>query len=36
MKSASTLLGFAAIAGGILAMGLIQTFLVRLLVRSDG
>ena len=34
MKSASTLLGFAAIVGGLLAMGLIQTFLVPL-VRSE-
>jgi hypothetical protein len=35
MKSASLLLGMAAIAGGLLTMGLIQTFLVPL-VRSDG
>ena len=34
LKSASLLLGSAAIAGGVLAMGFIQTFLVPL-VRSD-
>ncbi len=34
LKSASTLLGIAAIVGGVLTMGLIQTFLVPL-VRSD-
>jgi hypothetical protein len=34
LKSASFLLGGAAIVGGILTMGLIQTFLVPL-VRSD-
>jgi hypothetical protein len=34
MKSASLLLGAAAIAGGVLAMGFIQTFLIPL-VRSD-
>jgi hypothetical protein len=34
LKSASLLLGSAAIVGGILTMGLIQTFLVPL-VRSD-
>ena len=34
LKSASLLLGGAAIVGGVLAMGLIQTFLVPL-VRSD-
>ena len=34
LKSASFLLGSAAIVGGILTMGLIQTFLVPL-VRSD-
>jgi hypothetical protein len=34
LKSASLLLGGAAIVGGVLAMGLIQTFLVPL-VRTD-
>ena len=34
LKSASLLLGIAAIVGGVLAMGLIQTFLVPL-VRSE-
>jgi len=34
MKSTSTLVGFAAIIGGILAMALIQTFLIPL-VRAD-
>jgi hypothetical protein len=34
LKSASMLLGIAAIVGGVLTMGLIQTFLVPL-VRSD-
>jgi hypothetical protein len=34
LKSASLLLGSAAVVGGVLAMGLIQTFLVPL-VRSD-
>jgi hypothetical protein len=34
LKSASLLIGSAAIAGGVLAMGFIQTFLVPL-VRSD-
>ncbi len=35
LKSGSWLIGSAAVAGGVLAMGLIQTFLVPL-VRSDG
>ena len=34
LKSSSLLLGIAAIIGGVLAMGLIQTFLIPL-VRSD-
>jgi len=34
MKSTSTLVGVAAIIGGILAMALIQTFLIPL-VRAD-
>jgi hypothetical protein len=34
LKSTSLLLGSAAIVGGVLAMGFIQTFLVPL-VRSD-